>query len=472
MDISTGSKDIDSKSLAKPVDAIVEVSISKDKLQASLIIKSPKNGGLECNYPYIRKALVSRGVSYGLKTEKLLALCENPKYDEKIIVAEGLPPIDGLDGSFDIKFNTEQDSKLVRSEDGTVDFYNLDNIENIKKDQLLCTIVPPKEGKDGMSVLGKKITPIKGKAVPPLSGKNTYLNEEGTEVRSKIAGQVTYVDEKIKVDETLYIKNDVDFSTGNINVVGNVVIGGSVLSGFTVQATGNIQIEGSLNSVTLIAGGDIILRSGIIVGDISCEGDLNSKFVEKCKVLVKGDIKTNCVMNSDIKCGKSLQAIDSTLKIVGGKYLVAGNIQAQTIGSPANIKTYLEIGIDPKAIRNHKALTKKIQDLETKRKSLISLISLLEKLDEGGQLSPDKKISLKDSLFSYNSITKSIENKKLELNKIGDLIKSKTSGRVTCKGILYSGTTIKIASAKKDISKTIFNKSLYYSNQDIYIEDI
>lgn len=469
MTISTENGVADSEILKKPVDASIEVSVSSDKLQAILNIKPPENGGSPCNFPTIRKTLVDNGIRYGLDTQKLLSICENPRYNEDIIVAEGLAPIHGVDGSFDIKFNTKEDCKLVRKEDGSVDYYNLDNIENIKKDQLLCTIVHPKKGKDGMSVLGKKINHVKGKTVRSLTGKNTYLNKEGTEIRSKIAGQVTYVHGKIQVDETFYIRNDVDTSTGNIDVVGNVVVGGTVLPGFVVKATGNIQIEKGLSSVTLIAGGDIILRRGIIVGDISCDGDLSSKFIENCKVRVKGDIKTDYIMNSDVKCGKSLEAINSISKIVGGSYLVGGNIKANTIGSPANVKTYLEIGIDPKIIRSRKELSKELEALEDQSKSLESLISLFKKLEASGQLPPDKKSSLDNSIYSYNAIKKSIEAGRSELNELTELIKSKSSGRVICKGKLYFGTTVKIASARKKINDTLSNKSLYYSKGDIHI---
>lgn len=469
MNISTEHENINDENLEKPVDAIVEVSISDDKLKASLKIKAPKFGGLAHNFLSIRQTLAKHGITYGINTQRLLSICENPIYDEEIIIAEGLKPINGIDGKFDIKFNTEKNSKLVTKEDGSVDFYNLDNIENVKKDELLCLIVHPKEGKDGMSVSGKKITCVKGKAVPNLSGKNTVLNKDATEIRSAIAGQVNYIHGKIKVDETLFIKNDVDNSTGNINVVGNVVIGGTVLSGFVVEATGNIQIQGGLSSVTLIAGGDIVLKSGIIVGDIRCQGDLCSKFIENCKIRAKGNIKTDYIMNSDVKCGKNLQAVNSISKIVGGQYLVGEGIQANTIGSPANVKTYLEIGIDPKLIKAQNELRKDIQALEEQSTGLKSLIPLLEKLEASGQLPADKKDSLKKSVFSYNSISKSIASKKIELNEITECIDSKNLGRVICSGILYSGTTVKIDSARMKIRESLFNKSLYYSNEEIHI---
>lgn len=460
------------KSVPQPVDSIIEISLSNNKLEASVKIKPPLHGGKEPNIESLREILSSNNITHGVNAKILFDLCKNPRYDELIQVAQGTPPINGVDGSYEIQFDTLKDSKPKVKEDGTVDFYNLENVENVKEGQLLCTIIHPKEGVDGISVSRDKIPYIKGKPVPPLSGKNTKLGKDGTEIRATIDGQVDYSQGKINVFETLYIKSNVDNSTGNIKVAGNVIISGTVLSGFIVEATGNIQIHGGLSSVKLIAGGDIILRGGIIGGNISCEGDLTSKFIENCRVFVKGDIKTDYVLNSNVRCGKNLHAINSISKIVGGKYLVGENIQANIIGSNANVKTYLELGTDPSTIKRQLELTKEIPLLETKRHSLESLIYLLQQFEANNRLTLEKKHMLENALFSYKEIVESIESGKEELDKITESIKSRGYGRVICKGIMHSGTTVKIGPVQTTIKDPTFAKSLYYSEDGICMGSI
>ena len=459
-------------SVPQPIDSIIEVSISHNKLEAYVNVKPPQHGGIEPNIQSLRDMLASNNITYGVNVKKLLEICKSPNYDEDILVARGISPINGVDGTFEILFDIAKDSKPIEKEDGTVDFYNLENVENVKEGQLLCNIIHPAEGKDGISVSRDIIPYIKGKPVHSLIGKNTKLSKDGTQVHATIDGQVDYKQGKINVFETLYINSDVDNSTGNIKVAGNVIINGTVLSGFIVEATGNIQISGGLSSVKLIAGGDIILRGGIIGGNISCEGDLTSKFIENCNVFVKGDIKTDYVLNSNITCGKSLHAINSISKIVGGKYLVGENIHANIIGSNANVKTYLELGTDPSIIKRQIELTKDIPLLETKKHSLESLIYLLRQFETNNRLTIEKKRMLEDAVFSYNEITELIDNGKLELNQIIESIKSKGFGRVICKGIIHSGTTVKIGSAQATIKEAMFAKSLYYSDDGISIGNV
>lgn len=457
------------KSIPLPVDSIIEVSISYNKLEASINIKPPENGGIEPNIQYIRKILGSQNITYGINEEILLDICKNPIYNKNIIVAQGVIPVSGVDGTFQLHFETVKDSRPKEKEDGTVDFYNLENVENVKQDQILCTLTHPTEGIDGVSVTREKIPFIKGKPVPFLLGKGTTLNKNKTQIIATIDGQVDYSQGKINVYETLYIKENVDTSTGNIKVSGNVIINGTVLPGFIVEATGNIQIYGGLSSVTLIAGGDIILLGGVISGKLQCEGDLTSRFIENCKVFVKGNIKTDYVMNSNIKCGKSLQAINSISKIVGGNYLVGENIEARIIGSNANIKTYLELGTDPITIKRQQELINELPPLETKRQSLNSLISLLQQFEVAKRLTPEKKQMLENALFSYKEINDSIENGKQELEQIRESIKSKGYGRVISKSIIHPGTTVKIGSVQMTVHDALFGKSLYYSEEGICI---
>ena len=422
---------------------------------------------MEPNIQSLRDMLASNNITYGVDVKSLLNICNGSNYNKDILVAKGISPVNGIDGRFQIHFDAAKDSKPIEKEDGTVDFYNLESVENVKEGQLLATIIHPIDGKDGISVSRDKITYIKGKPVPSISGKNTKLNSNGTKVFAAIDGQVDFSQGKINVFETLYIKSNVDNSTGNIKVAGNVIISGTVLSGFSVEATGNIQIYGGLSSVKLVAGGNIILRGGIIGGNLSCEGDLTSKFIENCKVFAKGDIKTDYVMNSNIRCGKNLYAINSISKIVGGKYLVGENIQANIIGSNANVKTYLELGTDPATIKRQIELKNDIPLLETKKHSLESLIDLLKQFETNNRLTIEKKQMLDDAIFSYNEITELVHKGRQELDEITESIKSKGYGRVICKGIMHSGTTVKIGSVQATIQDTIFAKSLYYSEDGI-----
>lgn len=472
MNQSNDNESTNDISVPQPVDSVIEVSISSNKLEASIIISPPENGGIGPNIQTMKEALNKHRVIHGVNVKTLLEISKEPKYNESIKVAQGSASISGTDGSFQLHFDNSVDSKPKERADGSIDFFNFESNKNIKENQKLCTIILPKDGTNGITVLGDTIPFIKGKAVPPMVGKNTKLSEDGVTIISTIEGQAEYTQGKINIFDTLFIKGDVDSITGNINVLGNVIVNGTVLAGFIVKASGNIQIQGGLSAVKLVAGGDIILRSGIIGGNITCDGDLTSRFIESCKVFVKGNITTDYIMSSNVKCGKNLHAINAISKIVGGQYLVGENIQANTIGSNANIPTYLELGTDPETILRQQELIKEIPPLETKKESLESLIFLLKQFEASNRLTLEKKQMLDNALSSYNETVELIDSYKLELDKITESIKLKGYGRVICKGVLHSGTTVKIGSVQTTIKDTMFSKSLYYSSGGILIGNL
>ena len=457
------------KSIPQPVDAIIEVSISNDKLEATVKIEPPKHGGIGPNIQTLRTAFANKNVTYGINNKILLDICNKPTYNKDIIFARGTEPINGIDGTYEILFQVLKDSKPKERDDGTVDFHNLEIVENVKQGQVLCRITHPTEGKDGISVTREKISSIKGKPVPSLLGKNTRLNKDGNAIVATIDGQVECNNGKINVNETLYIKDNVDNSTGNIKVVGNVIINGAVLPGFIVEAAGNIQVNGGVSSATLIAGGNIILASGVIGGKLNCGGDLTSRFIENSSVFVKGNIKTDYIMNSNIKCGKSLQTVSSISRIVGGVYVVGQNVVARIIGSSAGINTSLELGTDSAIIERQQELIKELPSLEAKIHSLKNLISLLRQFESSKRLTPDKKQMLENALFSYEEITELFKNGKEELEQITESIRVKGYGRIICTDTIHPGTTVKIGSVQMRIREPLLGKSLYYSEEGICI---
>ena len=282
-------------------------------------------------------ALKKNNIVAGINSEKLIELINNPVYNRNILIAQGSVPINGINGSYVFNFATQKSFKPKEREDGTVDFNDISFVQNVIKGQVLCTIKLHTDGIEGFTVTGEKLPCEKGKPVSNLVGKNTELSEDGTVIYSTIDGHVEFNGTKIYVNETLYIQEDVDNSTGNIKVNGNVVVRGMVLAGFCVEAGGNIEISGTVESAVLKAGGKIILRSGIIGSELHCNGDLSSRFIEDCNVTVKGDVKAEYIMSSNITCGKSIKIVGAIAKIVGGSCIAGKDIETRTIGTLAGV---------------------------------------------------------------------------------------------------------------------------------------
>lgn len=451
-----------------PVDAVVHVSVSSDQLEAHMEIDPPSNGGSPPTMDMMTAALAKSGVTYNIDTARLKEIEQLPLYNEEILIAKGFAPENGTDGTIRFKFETDTSHNKPReNEDGSVDFHDLGIVQNVTQGQVLAVITHPTEGTPGMSVKGKELSQKKGKPVPSYAGKNTELNEDGTAIQSKISGQIAFDGRKISVYETYYVRGDVDNSTGDIRVQSSLDVSGIVLPGFKIEAGKNISVKGTVENAEVRAGGNIELMSGITGSELYCEGDLTCRFIEGCNVFVKGEITAEYILNSNIKCGKSVKTVGRRAKIIGGNCLAGQNIVTSTIGSIANVKTRLELGTDHTVIKRQQELQGKVPELESSIEKMKPLLTLLHQLQQSNRLTPEKAEILKKVEYSYDANTRLLEDINKELEDIAERINTRGYGRILCDGTIYPGTIIEIGPTALNISETLTNTSLYYSEGDI-----
>ncbi len=451
------------------VDAVVHVSIVNFGIEACVEIEPPIGDGAPASFKSLESALFASGVTYNIDTEKLNELAEKPVYNSKIVVAHGIPPVNGIDGTISFKFDIEKTSAPKVDEKGNVDYHDLGIVQTVEKGQVLAVITFPTEGTPGMSVKGKQMLQLKGKPVPSHLGKNTALSEDGLSIVSMINGQIDFAGKKINVHETYIVKENVDSSTGNLKVAGNLIVYGMVMPGFVAEAGNNIDIHGTVESATLIAGGNIKLSSGITGSELRCNGDLKSRFIENCTVFVKGEIKADYMLNSIVNCGKCIKAEGSISKIIGGRYLSGQCIYANTIGSASNVKTKLELGADPITIERQQVLLAQIPQLEKQIDSLKPLYDLLIELKRTNRLTPEKQELFDSTSRQYVANVSLLRASKAELESITQTVVGRGYGKIVCKGTIYPGTTITIGSASMSVNESIKNSSLYYEGGYINI---
>lgn len=452
------------------IDAIINVEITSDGLKAYINIEPPVNGGAAPKFEALKAKISEYGVSYNVDIEKLKDIEANPVYNRDIIFASGVAPVNGIDGTVSFKIAVEEKSlKPKENEDGRVDFRDLDIVENVTEGQVLCEITPPTEGSPGISVKGEELPQKKGKPVRSYLGKNTQLNEDGTAILSKIDGQVEFNGLTVNVDETFYVQEDVDNSTGNIKVVGNLIVPGMVLPGFKVEAGGNISVKGTVEAAAIKADGNVNLQSGITGSDLNCNGDLRCRFIENCNVSVRGNINAEYIINSNIKCGKNIKIIGRMAKIIGGSCMAGQNIETHIIGSVANVKTRLELGLDESLLKRQQELISKAAEIQKQIETIRPLIKIFSKLDAVNGLTLEKRRDFDKVKYSYDANIKLNEEIKIELEEIDKLFKTKGASRIICTGTVYPGTQVVIGKASLFVANTIDNALIYYNEGNICI---
>jgi len=454
------------------IDALVEVITNPDKMKAYIKIRPPEGGGKPAGLQEIAYQLKQNGIIFGIKEDVVHTLVENPIYEQNILIAEGMAPINGKNGEVHFLVDIQKDRKPIIMEDGSVNYRDLDYIENVRKGEKLCEITQPTPGINGKNVVGTVLKAIDGKPAKMVRGRNVYSSKDGLSLYSEIDGQVMYIDGKLSVFSTYEVPADVDNSTGNINFVGNLSVRGNVLSGFVVEVGGNVEVFGVVEAATIKAGGNIVLRRGMTgngKGLLVAGGDIIAKYIENSRVEAGNDIKAEAIMHSDIKCGNRLELGGRKGLLVGGMARVGREIEAKVIGSYMATTTSIEVGVDPHVRERYKFLRTELVKLEENSKKANQAIVLLRRMEAAGALTEEKKGILDKSVRSKIFFDSRISEYKEELMKLEQKLQQEVKGRIKVLNYLYPGTRISIGSANMHVKETLQHCTLYKDGVDVRI---
>ena len=269
-------------------------TIAPNKMEATVRFYPPSVQGFKLEKDDIYADLRTAGVQFGVDESVVDAFLQKRVYCTDIVMAVGKPVRHGTDASIEYFFKTDLRARPTLNEDGSVDFFNLNTMNHVKKDDLLARLTREDPGEYGVNVCGEPVKPRDVKRLKLRYGRNVYVNEEHTEAYCEVNGHVTLVDDKIFVSD-VYTAENVDNSTGDINYEGTVKISGNVCSNFTVRAKGNIEIMGVVEGATLEAGGDITIARGVNgkgKAVLKAGGNIISKYIENADVTAKGFVET------------------------------------------------------------------------------------------------------------------------------------------------------------------------------------
>lgn len=452
-------------------NASVKVFITPDKMKASIML-IPPGGGRALKLEEILSVMKEHEVEHGMDMETLENVSKFPVYNENILVAEGVHPINGENGSVKMLFDLEKDKKLKITEDGRADFRNLGLIKNVKKDEELCLLEPPSKGILGKTVTGEEIPAKDGKPAILPKGKNTKISEDGQKLIATIDGQVNYISGKVNIFQNYEVPANVDNSTGNIDFIGNVIVRGNVQSGFIIRAGGNVEVGGVVEGATIIAGGDIILKrgmQGLGKGTLKSEGDIIAKYIENSNIEAKVDIKAEAIMHSNVKCGNKLELSGKKGLLVGGTCKVGKEISAKVIGSYMSTPTDIEVGVDPSLKERYKEIRDENERIKEDLKKADQAITILKRYQEAGKLTPAKHELLGKSIRTKLFYTNKIGQLKEEIAHIEVKLQEEASGKIKVYGYIYPGTTVSIGTSSLNVKDNLQYCTLYRDGVDIRV---
>jgi uncharacterized protein (DUF342 family) len=355
---------------------IFRVTVTPNGLAASLEVAPSGPDDAVVSVETALAHLADFGIKCGVDAEDVgRALAER---GTAVVVAQGRPPRDGLDGRLEI------DPKLLEiggrprvQDDGQVDLFDLNLIHTVSEGQVLAKRIPPIPGEPGVTVHGQILKAYKGLRPPGAAGRGARLSEDGLEIVAALAGHAVVVGDQIGVSSIYQVRGDVGVATGHIAFVGSVVVRGDVRPGFHVKADGDVEIHGNVNGGTIEAGGNVSVRYGILgQGRVVAAGTARAKFVEYAEVCAGAEVwVSDGIVQSKVVAGTTIEVLGRYGSVLGGHVFARKSLTARQLGSPGAVATTIAVGAAPELIPEAKKLAaqqaelvRKIPALETRLK--------------------------------------------------------------------------------------------------------
>ena len=435
-----------------------QLIVDPDKMSAFVRFIPPSEGGNRMSMDDFIKDLKFRNISFGLKEQNLRShFSTSGIYCTDLMVAEGQAPVQGNDAKIEYCFNTDNHKRPTHREDGTVDFFQMTTINQVKKGDLLARIIPEKPGISGHDIYNQEIKPRDVRKEYLKFGRNIELSEDKLTITSMVDGHVSLIDDKVFVNDVYQVKA-VDVSTGNLDYEGSIQVDGNVMENFEVKAGGNVFVNGLVEGAKIIAGGNIIIAkgmNGMQKGFLKAGGDVVVKFLENTRVVAGGYVEAEAIMHSRVSAGSDVRVEGRRGVIVGG-YVQAGvKIISKTIGAGMGASTILEVGVNPLIKTQYSRMQKALEDhTKTVKNAQVILDNFKEKIAKGFQYN--------ESQLKYmRSVAKLVEEKGAELNQMNQrmerfraMMDIQKLAEVEVNNEIYPGTTIIIGDASRTIQSS------------------
>lgn len=365
---------------------------------------------------------------------------------ERYLIAEGRSPVEGEDGSF-IREKPQQtkDTEDAEPEDNApVDYHAFHTIITVEEGDAIGNTTPAVPGKSGVDVHGKALMPARRVAEVQLQSTVRPAADDPGVVIAAAAGKVVFKDGSLSIDEVIAIKGDVDFGCGNIDASAEVSIDGTVLDDFEVKSEKSISVRGTIQAAKVEAGGDILVRGGIIghhKGTVRAGGRIAAKFAQDADLTAESDIEiTKAVMHSRVHCRGKLSVPRGA--IIGGEVYAREGVEVVAIGSEAFIPTSLIVGIHPSVLqaadKTHEETRAKQKTLERIREGVKPLLACMKRL------TPDQKEQATELLFKADCMAAEISEAEKECEEMMKEARPADPPIVLVTKTIYPGARIRI----------------------------
>lgn len=405
----------------------VELITTQERAKLS-IFSSISSSGLTLTLKDIEFILRQRKVKAIVDWSLIAKIISTQDYDNPFVIAQYTPSIPGKSARIIEEIEVDPNARPLLNADGSVDFRNLDNIQQVNQGDVICRRIPPTRGVPGIDIFGHQIPASSGDDKILPRGKNTEISDDSLELRATTAGYLYREGVDISVGSLYVVPGHVNFKTGNVRYSGDVVVRGNVLAGFEVEADGDVTIEGEVEGARIISrNGYVHVKKGIFgKGKAVIQGakGVRVHMAQGAEIISQGDVSFDLnLLDSKVKANSLLSSGNNTL-INNCDVLVYEKVVTRKLGTPSGGTISIEF-----LNRQEEESIGKFEELNALYTKLKAVSEQLEKrlrtmkaiLKKATEVTQRSKEELKTVLIQYEGNKKKLALIKKKRNSLTQL---------------------------------------------------
>lgn len=445
-----------------PIDSLVSIKISPDKMTCYLDFNPPKNGGKEVKYADVEELLNNHNIQGDINWSlifKTIDLCnKSPNPIKGIVAAKGVRPSPEVPEKVRLSEKLLTQFNNMNLQDKRVDYRKISPFCMVKKGDEIGFISPRKVGKPGLNVFGDEV-PFESVEIETIDfGENIKI--EDRHIFSETDGRVEFLKNLIQINEVLEIQGDVNYSTGNIHFPGDVIISGIVNDWFQIDIGGSLMCKSTLDASSVRCKKDLITTDGIIgrrMGTVAVGGHLRCKFIENCSVEATKSIKIKTSSFNSYLYTNGPLTMNREGAIIGGKVTASNGVSTGQIGNKSGKNTEIHCGNNYLVQEKLEIIKDKLLEIQERQHELRYKI----KNDEENK----EKIEL---------VNKKLDERKAQLQQMGVNLIPKLNGyedaRINVYRSIYPGAVIYICNMKYRVTSELQSVSFFLNKEKGVIE--
>lgn len=318
----------------------------------------------------IFKFLEKAKVIYGVDKEAVKKIGREGKPVIRALVAAGMEVVNGRNGYYEYFFDTSEELEPELLKDGTCDLEKMKCLQPVKVGDKIAEYHKATKGTDGYDVFGNYIKAIPGKEIPILKGTGFMIMNDRVSYVATYTGAIRMVEGKVEITR-LMVAQEVKITDKKIKYDGTVFVVGDVFSGSEIEATGDVIVGGHLESSTVVAGGEVVIKGGVtcpIRGGITAKGDVCAKYFEGATISGE-NISANYFINCKVEARGYVKTYGRVGMIYGGTINCIYGIEAASVGNKSGARTIINLGVNSGILSKYnnaqKSIVREVEQLET-----------------------------------------------------------------------------------------------------------